>query len=63
VQMELLNIHMKEHGLRALPATAKELSRHWRSLGLRWFFRWRGLETPYIWRAMLRVRREARSLR
>jgi len=63
VQMELLNMHVREHGLRSLPATAKELSCHWRSLGLRWYFRWRGLETPYVWRAMLRVCREARSLR
>lgn len=61
VQMELLNFHVKKHGLRSLPATAKELSRHWRAPGLRWYFRFRGLETPYVWRALWRVYRESRS--
>jgi len=61
VQMELLNFHVKKHGLRSLPATAKELSRHWREPGLRWYLRLRGLETPYIWRALWRVYRESRD--
>ena len=62
VQRELLNIHVWQHGLRTLPATARELSPHWRKLGLRWYFRWRGLETPYIWRALWQVSREAHAL-
>jgi glycosyltransferase involved in cell wall biosynthesis len=61
VQMELLNFHVKKHGLRSLPTTAKELSKHWREPGLKWYFRFRGLETPYIWRALWRVRRESRG--
>lgn len=62
VQMELLNHHVKLHGLRSLPTTAAELSRHWRAPGLGWYLKWRGPETPYVWRAMLRVRREAREV-
>jgi glycosyltransferase involved in cell wall biosynthesis len=63
VQMELLNIHVREYGVRSLPATAKELSRHWREIGIGWALRWRGLETPYIWRALWQVALEARNLR
>ncbi len=62
VQRELLNAHIQESGVRSLPATAKELSRHWRKPGIGWYFRWWGLETPYIWRALWQVYRESRSL-
>ena len=60
VQMELLNVHVRKFGLRALPATAQELSRHWREPGIGWYLRWRGLETPYVWRALWRVYHESR---
>jgi glycosyltransferase involved in cell wall biosynthesis len=62
VQRELLNIHVRKYGLRKLPATAKELYRLWREPGVRFYLRWRGLETPYVWRALWQVIREARSL-
>jgi glycosyltransferase involved in cell wall biosynthesis len=63
VQMELLNHHVKIHGLRTLPKTARELSKYWKAPGLRWYFRIRGFETPYVWRALWRVWRESRSLK
>jgi glycosyltransferase involved in cell wall biosynthesis len=63
VQMELLNTHVRKHGLRSLPSTARELSRYWQSLGLPWFFRWRGPETPFVLQALWKVSTEARKLR
>jgi glycosyltransferase involved in cell wall biosynthesis len=62
IQRELLNVYVRKFGLRKMPATAKELYRLWREPGLGFYFRWRGLETPYVWRALWQVVREARSL-
>lgn len=62
VQMELLNYHVRCYGLRSLPSEANELSRYWRRLGLGWYFRFRGLETPYVLRALWCISREAKTL-
>jgi hypothetical protein len=52
LQMELLEHHVRAHGLRRLPEHARELYRHWRRPGLGWYLKYRGLETPFVWRAL-----------